>query len=85
VLAKAFDLPPPQAGKAKHAGVESVEGDFVLIEVTQVQDGSLASLSEAERSAVSEQAARQAANAELRYLTQSLRERSDIEFKLGGE
>jgi peptidyl-prolyl cis-trans isomerase D len=85
VLVKAFALQPPQAGSPRYAGVESVIGDYVLIELTEVQPGSLQSLSDDERAAVSEQAAGRTANAEVQYFTQSLRERSDIDIQLPTE
>ncbi len=80
VLAKVFDLAPPQSSKPQYAGVVSAEGDYFLIEVDSVQGGELASMPQAERAKVMEQAVAQAANAQLNYVTSSLREQADIKL-----
>ncbi|MCG6965364.1 MAG: SurA N-terminal domain-containing protein [Chromatiaceae bacterium] len=85
VLAKGFELAPPQEGKAAYAGVVSTDGDYLLIEVSSVQGGDIASLADAERPLVSEQATGQTATAQMRYFTQSLRDRATIEIKPLGE
>lgn len=85
VLAKAFSLKPPAQGSIEHVGVVSAEGDYMLIAVSAVQGGELASLSEEERQALAGQAAAQAGSAQLRYFTRSLRERAKVELKLVGE
>ena len=81
VLASAFGLTPPQDGKSAFAGVVSAEGDYLLIEVSAIERGSLESLAEAERPLIAEQAAGQLANAQMRYVTQDLRDRAKIEIK----
>ena len=80
VLAKVFGLAPPQSSKPQYAGVVSAEGDYFLIEVDSVQGGELASMPQAERAKVMEQAVAQAANAQLNYVTSSLREQADIKL-----
>ena len=80
VLAKVFALAPPQSSKPQYAGVVSAEGDYFLIEVDSVQGGELASMPQAERAKVMEQAVAQAANAQLNYFTSSLREQADIKL-----
>ena len=80
VLAKVFALAPPQSSKPQYAGVVSAEGDYFLIEVDSVQGGELASMPQAERAKVIEQAVAQAANAQLNYFTSSLREQADIKL-----
>ena len=57
-------LAPPQSSKPQYAGVVSAEGDYFLIEVDSVQGGELASMPQAERAKVMEQAVAQAANAQ---------------------
>ena len=81
VLAKAFSIKPPVQDQAAYAGVVSAEGDYMLIEIGAVKGGELGSLSEADRQTVSEQAALQVGNAQLRYFTDSLRDRAKIEIK----
>lgn len=80
ILAKVFDLAPPQSSKPQYAGVVSAEGDYFLIEVASVQGGELAAMPQAERAVVMEQAVSQAANAQLNYVTSSLREQADIKL-----
>lgn len=80
ILDKVFGLAPPQSSKPQYAGVVSAEGDYFLIEVASVQGGELASMPQAERAAVMEQAVAQAANAQLNYVTRSLREQADIKI-----
>ena len=81
VLAKAFSLKPPKQGEAQYTGVVSAEGDYMLIEVSSVIGGELGSLPDTERQALAEQAASEVANAQLRYFTDSLRDRATIELK----
>ncbi|MCB1724792.1 MAG: SurA N-terminal domain-containing protein [Gammaproteobacteria bacterium] len=79
VVAKAFELPPLDAGKPRYAGVESPDGDFLLVELTAVQNGSFDDVSVAERPLLAEQAGGQLGAAEVRYVTQSLRDAASIE------
>ncbi len=81
VLSKAFQVPPPPDTGSGFAGTVSTAGDFLLIEVSEVQGGTLDALPDAERPLIAEQAAEQAGNAELRYLTRDLRARADIETR----
>ena len=81
VLAKAFSLEPPKQGAAAYTGVVSAEGDYMLIEVSAVKGGELASMPEAERQAAAERAISQTGNAQLRYFTDSLRDRAKVELK----
>ncbi|MGB5467044.1 MAG: SurA N-terminal domain-containing protein [Sedimenticolaceae bacterium] len=85
VLAEAFAMQPARDGGAVHGGVGSGQGDFYLISLTATELGSLDALADAERPLVSEQAAGQVAGAQMRYFTQSLRNRSDVEKKSTGE
>lgn len=80
ILDKVFGLAPPQSSEPQYAGVVSAEGDYFLIEVASVQGGELASMPQAERAEVMEQAVAQAANAQLNYVTRSLREQADIKL-----
>ena len=57
-----------KAGPA-YAGVVSAEGDYLLIAVTSVKGGELASLPETEKAMMIQQATAQAASAQLRYFT----------------
>lgn len=85
VLAEAFAMQPAQDGGAVHGGVASGQGDYYLIALTATELGSLDALADAERPLVSEQAAGQVAGAQMRYFTQSLRNRSDVEIKSVGD
>ncbi len=81
VLARAFSLAPPAQAGAAHTGVVSAEGDYMLIEVGSVQGGELAAMDEARQREIAEQAAVQAATAQLDYVMRSLRERADVDLR----
>lgn len=81
VLAKAFSLKPPAQGAIARTGVVSAEGDYMLIEVTEVKGGELAGLAEERRREAAERAAVQASRAQLDYLTRSLRDRTKVELR----
>ena len=81
VLATAFGLAPPQDGNSAFTGVVSAEGDYLLIEVSAIEGGSLDGLAEAERPLIAEQAAGQLANAQMRYITKDLRDSAKIEIE----
>lgn len=81
VLAKAYDVRPPQQGKSSYTGVVSAEGDYFVIAVTSVKVGDLASLPETQKAMMVQQATAQTANAQLQSFTESLRDRADIELK----
>lgn len=81
VLRTAFQLAPPAEGEAAYTGVQAANGDYLLVAVAGVEGGSLDSLAEAERPAVAEQTVSRVAEAEMRYVTESLRGRADIELK----
>ncbi len=85
VLAEVFAMQPARDGDAVHGGVASGQGDFYLIALTATELGSLDALADAERPLVSEQAAGQVAGAQMRYFTQSLRDRADVELKPVGD
>jgi peptidyl-prolyl cis-trans isomerase D len=81
VLAKAFSLKPPAQGAIARTGVVSAEGDYILIEVTEVKGGELAGLAEERRREAGERAAVQASRAQLDYFTRSLRDRTEVELR----
>ena len=81
VLAKAFSLKPPAQGAIARTGVVSAEGDYMLVEVTEVKGGELAGLAEERRREAAERAAVQASRAQLDYLTRSLRDRTEVELR----
>lgn len=81
VLDAAFSLPPPSQ-KATYAGVRAADGDYLLIELTGVQGGTLQALEDEQRTRLTEQAVGQAASAQMNYLTESLRERAEVEVWL---
>ena len=81
VLAKAFGLKPPAQGGIARTGVVSAEGDYMLIEITEIKGGELAVLAEERRREVAEWAAVQASRAQLDYFTRSLRDRTKVELK----
>ena len=85
VLAEVFAMQPARDGAAVHGGVGSGQGDFYLIALTAAELGSLDALADAERPLVSEQAVGQVAGAQMRYFTQSLRDRADVELKPVGD
>ena len=78
-------MQPARDGRAVHGGVASGQGDFYLIALTATEPGSVDALPDAERPLVSERAAGQVAGAQMRYFTQSLRNRSDVEIKSIGD
>lgn len=81
VLASAFEIPSPPDATSGFSGIASADGDYLLIEVSEVQGGSLDSLSNAERPLVAEQAADRRGNTELGYVSRDLRARADVEIK----
>jgi peptidyl-prolyl cis-trans isomerase D len=81
VLAKAYDIRPPQQGMSGYAGVVSADGNYFLIAVISVKGGDLASLPETKKEMMLQQATAQAASTQLQSFTRSLRDRADIELK----
>jgi len=81
VLAAAFQIPPPPDATSGFAGIAAADGDYLLIEVSEVQGGTLDSLSSAERPLIAEQATERRGNAELGYVSRDLRARADVEIK----
>lgn len=81
VRVEAFDLAPPGDGASAYAGVVSAEGDFIVLAVSKVEYGTLEALSETERSLFTRKSTSESAGAQMRYLTQNLRERASIELK----
>lgn len=81
LLAKAYTLKPPGPGEAAHAGVVSAEGDYFVLEVTDVAGGDLGTLTDPERQSETAQAVAQMASAQMRYFTDSLRERAKVELR----
>lgn len=78
VLTRVFELAPDNAA-AQFAGVTADNGDYLLIEVSETQRGSLEALAVAERPLLAEQLATRVADQQVRYLTENLRARADIE------
>ncbi len=76
-----FELPPPAAGSPVYSGVAAANGDYLLIEVTSAEGGSLDSLAVAERPLVAEQMAAQVATTQLNHVTRDLRSRADVELR----
>ena len=85
VVSQAFRVQPPEAGATRYTGVATAEGDYVVIAVSEVLGGELKSLPEERRQRIAEQAAGQLADAQMQDLTQSLRNRADIEIREIGE
>ena len=81
VLAEAFSVKPPAADQTVHKGVVSSTGDYLLLAISAVQGGELSALSDAERQGIDQQATSRASNAQLRYFTESLRDRASVELK----
>ena len=80
VLDEAYSIRPPQADAVGRSGVIAADGDYLLIEVSGVTGGVLDSLPEGERQSLNEQAAAQAASAQLRSFAASLRERAKVDL-----
>ena len=74
-------MKPPAQGAIARTGVVSAEGDYMLIEVTEVKGGELAGLAEERRREAAERAAVQASRAQLDYFTRSLRDRTEVELR----
>ena len=81
VLAEAFIVKPPVEGQTVHNGVVSSTGDYLLLAISAVRGGELTELSDSERQGIEQQATSRASNAQLRYFTDSLRERASVELK----
>ena len=80
ILARAFGLAPSQ-DKPRYVGVVSAEGDYLLIAVLAAQGGQFASLSDAEKTSLTGQLEGRISDAQLRYFTRSLRDRTDVELR----
>ncbi len=80
VVAKAFAVKPPATGAKAHAGVVSAEGDYFVIEISEVRGGDLGALADAAGEVLRRQAGQQLASAQMRKLTDSLRERTSVKL-----
>ena len=85
VLAEAFALKPPAADTSAYTGVVSAEGDYFVIAVSEVRGGDLTTLADATSATLRERTNQQLADAQLRKLTESLRERTSVELLPIGE
>ena len=80
VVAQAFAVKPPAAGAKAHTGVVSAEGDYFVIEISEVRGGDLGALADAAGEVLRQQAGQQLASAQMRKLTDSLRERTAVKL-----
>ena len=78
-----FQVPRPAAGEIGHAGVPLANGDYVLIELTAVNDGELAARPQAESTELRGTLQRLHGSAELAGVVGSLRQRADVRVNSG--
>ena len=71
---------PPAAGAKAYTGVVSAEGDYFVIEISEVRGGDLGALADAAGEVLRQQAGQQLASAQMRKLTDSLRERTSVKL-----
>mgnify|MGYP000324288603 CR=1 FL=1 len=79
VLSAAFALPKPDT-EPSVAGLHLAGGDYVIVSLTKVADGELASLGEAERSRLQTALARSAGTEEYTAYQAWLQDRADVEI-----
>lgn len=82
VIEEAFSLPEPVEGDTQLSGITLVNGTFVMLELTGVTEGSLASLSEEERSSMRVSMANDFGRNDFNAYLGTLRENADIQTNL---
>jgi peptidyl-prolyl cis-trans isomerase D len=73
-----FDMPGPEAGAVKVDGFQLSTGEYVVVELQDVNDGSLEDLEEEERASLQAFLAQQYSNEEFEALILGLQNRADI-------
>lgn len=81
IVNQVFSLPRPEDGPER-ASLTLPNGTFVLVELSQVNEGSVASYSDEERQGLVESASADLGNSEFQAYMNTLRENSDIEANL---
>ena len=82
VIEEAFSLPEPEEGDTQLSGITLTNGTFVLLELTDVTQGSLASLSEEERNSMRVSMANDFGRNDFNAYLGTLRENADIQTNL---
>ena len=78
VLATAFRLPQPEAGKVALGSIALANGDQVVLEVAQVIPGQKEALSEEERKSIAQQLAQQTGSGQFEGLADSVRIKTKV-------
>ena len=82
IIEEAFSLPEPEEGDSQLSGITLVNGTFVLLELTGVTEGSLASLSDEERESLRASMANDFGRNDFNAYLGTLRSNADIQTSL---
>jgi len=79
LVANVFEMDTPADGETSVEGFELATGDYVVVELQQVNDGIIEDFEEAELESLQDFLAQQSANAEFQALVMGMQERAEIE------
>jgi len=79
LVANVFEMDTPADGETSVEGFELATGDYVVVELQQVNDGIIEDFEEAELENLQDFLAQQSANAEFQALVMGMQERAEIE------